>query len=184
MRFTTSASFQSKYTPEKEDSRERPVATGDVLPVKMAQQSVVDSEWTTVISKRKPKKSHATATMRLTPKKEPTKTIAPTTPSLPSFPSLGRATKTTSVCDAPKKPVLKGWAKALARKQEDVIAEVVSEHDAMAKEIAMLKAQLEEAKRRTPKVDVVEEAKAVRTLYADFDETVDWGDLVEDEYGM
>lgn len=181
MRFTTSASFRSKYTPDKEDSRERRITMGDVLTAKMAQQPDTDSEWTTVISKRKPKKSHTTGKMRLTPKKASTKMTAHKTPS---FPSLGHTTKTTSVCDAPKKPVLKGWAKALARKQEDVIADVVSEHDAMAKEIAMLKAQLEEAKRRTPKVDVVKETKVVRTLFADFDETADWGDLVDDEYGL
>lgn len=182
MRFTTSTSFQSKYTSDKEDSRERRATMSDVLTAKMTQQPDAESEWTTVISKRKqPKKSHATGKMRLTPKKASTKMTAHKTPS---FPSLGHTTKTTSVCDAPKKPVLKGWAKALARKQDDVVAEVVSEHDAMAKEIAELKAQLEEAKRRTPKVDVVKETKVVRTPYADFDETVNWGDLVDEEYGL
>ena len=89
----------------------------------------------------------------------------------------------------PKKPVMTGWAAAVAKTPAKLMEERKLEFQSMQEEIAQLKAQIAAAKKATGPVDVKTEVSDLRNFMDDSDsdsdiQSMNWGDLVDEEYGL
>lgn len=190
--FTASAKMQSKYRIEAtETKRDNTPKVSHYVEAKFASKTEdTEGEWTSVSRRSKKSRSHAKKAVSLVLPTRPSSKVLPikgwTSEPMPTLPTQRVPKKATL-----KMPVKTGWAKIAAKTPEMVLDEGKAQLASMQAEMAALKAQIAAAKKASASVDVKKETAMLRNFMDETDpfhdsdgESIAWGDMMVDEYGV
>lgn len=180
--FRTSSSVQSKYRSQTTtEPKLSSYVSAAIQPTKPKETTAPDG-WTTVVKKSRPIKEKKRAAMVLPLR--PTSKVAP-------FPTLPTK-KVASIKTTTAAPIKTGWVAIAAKKPETVVEEQKSELSKMQEEMTRLREQINAAKAATAPTNVKKETIRLRNefmddggMFMDSDgESMCWGDMVDEEFGL
>ena len=175
--FRTSTSVQTKYRSQIAPRVTLDTYVSNATTCEPTKKCVKNDEWTTVVKKSRPVKDNKKRSSMVLP-------VRPSSKVVP-FPML--STKKV----APNVKSMTGWAAIVSKRPECFVEEQKSELMKMREEMTRLKEHIVAAKESVKQVDVVEETRALRDefkhsgMFVDSDgESMCWGDMVDDEFGL